>query len=88
MELGVAPAIYGQDLPHLAVALLDRVALGAFDLFAPFVIVREVLLVGFPLVVVWSMRRMSVSMVTAAGRGSRVVIMRGGRSRPNGTCAP
>ncbi|MDP9247038.1 MAG: hypothetical protein M3O95_02965, partial [Candidatus Dormibacteraeota bacterium] len=66
MELGFAAAFYYQHLPHLVVVLLDRLTLGAFDLFTLFNAVRFVLLVAFPLVVFWSMRRMGFSMVAAA----------------------
>ena len=66
MELGFPPAFYYQNFPHLVVVLLDRLTLGAFDIFTLFNVVRFVLLVGFPLVVYWSMRRMGFSMVAAA----------------------
>ncbi len=65
-ELGFTPTVYYQNLPHLAVALLDRGTLGAVDLFTLFNIVRYVLLVGFPLVVFWSLRRMGFSTIAAA----------------------
>jgi hypothetical protein len=66
MELGFAAGFYYQHLPHLVVVLLDRLTFGAFDLFTLFNAIRFTLLVGFPLVVFWSMRRMGFSMVAAA----------------------
>lgn len=65
-ELGFAAAFYYQHLPHLVVVLLDRLTLGAFGLVTLFNVVRFVLLVGFPLVVFWSMRRMGFPIVAAA----------------------
>lgn len=66
IELGFPPAFYYQNAPHLVVVLLDRLTFGAFDLVTIFNVVRFALLVGFPLVVFWSMRRMGFSMVAAA----------------------
>lgn len=66
LELGFPQAFYYQNLPHLAVVLLDRLALGSFDLFTLFNLVRWLLFVLFPLTVFWSMRRMGFSTVASA----------------------
>lgn len=66
LESGFPAAFYYQHLPHLFVALLDRLTLGAIDLFTLFNTVRWALLVVFPLTVFWSMRRMGAPMVAAA----------------------
>jgi hypothetical protein len=66
LELGFPNFLYYQTLPHLAVAGLDKLLLGSVDLLTLFNVVRFVLLVGFPLTVYWSMRRMGFSVVAAA----------------------
>ncbi len=66
LELGFPQALYYQSFPHLVVVLLDRLSLGSIDLFTMFNLVRYVLLVGLPLTVYWSMRRMGFSVVASA----------------------
>src|SRR5205085_9755778 len=56
LELGFPQALYYQSFPHLVVVLLDRLTLGAVDLFTMFNVVRYALFVGLPLTVYWSMR--------------------------------
>lgn len=64
--LGFPQFLYYQNLPHLAVAGLHTILAGTVDLFTTFNLVRYLLLVGFPLTVYWSMRRMGFSIVAAA----------------------
>ncbi len=64
--LGFPQFLYYQNLPHLAVVGLHAVLAGTVDLFTTFNLVRYLLLVGFPLIVFWSMRRMGFSIVAAA----------------------
>jgi hypothetical protein len=64
--LGFPQFLYYQNLPHLAVVGLHAILAGQVDLFTSFNLVRYLLLVGFPLTVYWSMRRMGFSMVAAA----------------------
>ena len=66
LELGFPQFLYYQNLPHLAVVALDRVLLGSLDLLTVFNLVRFLLLVGLPLTVFWSTRRMGFSLVAAA----------------------
>ena len=66
LELGFPQFLYYQNLPHLAVVGLHAILAGTVDLFTTFNLVRYLLLVGFPLTVYWSMRRMGFSMVAAA----------------------
>ena len=65
-ELGVPQFLDYQHLPHVAVAVLGRVPLGAVDLRTLFDLVRYLLLVTFPLTVFWSMRTMGFSSVASA----------------------
>ena len=65
-ELGVPQFLDYQHLPHVAVALLGRVTLGAVDLRTLFDAVRYLLLLAFPLTVFWSMRTMGFSSVASA----------------------
>jgi hypothetical protein len=78
IELGFPSPFYYQNLPHLVVVLLDRLTLSAFDIFTIFNVVRLVLMVGFPLVVFWSMRRMGFSMVAAAVAAAASPLLSGG----------
>src|SRR5919198_754701 len=66
LELGVPEFFYYQHLPHLVVVLLHRLLLQQVDLLTLFNLVRYLLLVGFPLTVYWSMRRMGFSVVAGA----------------------
>jgi hypothetical protein len=65
-EMGFPVFRYYQHLPHLTVVLLHRLLLGRVDLLTVFNLVRYAILLGFPLVVYWSMRRMDFSAVAAA----------------------
>jgi hypothetical protein len=65
LELGFPQFLYYQNLPHLAVVGLQAILSGAVDLFTTFNLLRYLLLVGFPLTVFWSMRRMGFSMVAS-----------------------
>jgi uncharacterized membrane protein len=66
LELGFPWFLYYQNLPHLTVILLHRLLLGQVELLTVFNAVRYLLMVGFPLAVYWSMRRMDFSAVAAA----------------------
>lgn len=66
LELGFATFVHYQFLPHLAVVALDRLLLGAVDAFTLFNIVRYLLLVLFPVTVLWSMRRFGFSPAASA----------------------
>lgn len=58
LELGFATFVHYQSLPHLAVVALHRLLLGTVDLLTLFNGVRYLLLVVvYPLAVLWSMRR-------------------------------
>jgi hypothetical protein len=65
-ELGFPWFIYYQPLPALVVVALQRALLGLVDLLTVFNAVRYVLLVGFPLTVFWSLRRMGIPPTGAA----------------------
>jgi hypothetical protein len=66
VELGFPQFLYYQNLPHLVVVALGKVTFGLVSLRTLFDLVRYVLLVGFPLTVFWSMRRLGFSDVAAA----------------------
>src|SRR5205809_2930501 len=66
LELGFPQFLYYQNLPHLLVVALGRLTFGLVSLRLLFDLVRYVLLVGFPLTVFWSMRRLGFSDVAAA----------------------
>jgi hypothetical protein len=66
LELGFPQFLYYQHLPHLVVVALGRLTFGLISLRTLFDLVRFVLLVGFPLTVFWSMRRMGHTDVAAA----------------------
>ncbi len=66
LELGFPQFFYYQHLPHLAVILLHRLLLKQVDLLTLFNLTRYLLLIGFPLTVYSSMRRMEFSVVAAA----------------------
>jgi len=66
LELGFPQFLYYQHLPHLAVVLVDRLTVGAFGLLACFNAVRYLLLVGLPLTVYWSLRRLGLPPAGAA----------------------
>lgn len=66
LDLGFPQFFYYQHLPHLAVVCLHRLLLKQVDLFTIFNLVRYLLLLGFPLTVYWSMRRLGFSAVAGA----------------------
>jgi Bacterial membrane protein YfhO len=66
IELGFPPFHYYQHLPHLTVVFLHRLLAGRVELLTVFNLVRYLILLGFPLIVYWSMRRMEFSIVAAA----------------------
>ena len=66
LELGFPWFIYYQPLPALLVVLLHRALFGLVDLLTVFNAVRYVLLVGLPITVFWSLRRMGVAAAGAA----------------------
>jgi hypothetical protein len=66
VELGFPQFLYYQNLPHLVVVALGKLTFGLVSLRTLFDVVRYLLLVGFPLTVFWSMRRLGFSDVAAA----------------------
>ena len=66
LEFGFPQFFYYQHVPHLAVVLLHRLLLKQVDLFTLFNLTRYLLLVGFPLTVYWSLRRLGFSVVAGA----------------------
>ncbi|MBI2902350.1 MAG: YfhO family protein [Candidatus Methylomirabilis oxyfera] len=66
LELGFPQFFYYQHLPHLTVVFLHRLLLKQMDLLTLFNLIRYLLLVGFPLTVYWSMRRLGFSRVAGA----------------------
>ncbi len=75
LELGFPQFMFYQHLPHLAVVLLYHLLFKQVSLLTLFNLVRYLLLVGFPLVVYWSMRTMEFSPVAAAiGAASAALI--------------
>ena len=66
LELGFPQFFYYQNLPHLAVVALYRLLFGQVGLLRLLNLVRYLLMVGFPLTVYWSMRKMEFSRISAA----------------------
>jgi putative flippase GtrA len=66
LELGFPQFLYYQHLPHLAAVLLHRLLLEQLDLFLLFNLVRYALLVGFPITVYWSLRKIGFAPAGAA----------------------
>jgi hypothetical protein len=66
LELGFPEFVYYQHLPHLTVVALYRALLRTVDLATVFNGVRYLLMVGLPLTVFWSMRRMGFGGLAAA----------------------
>src|SRR5205814_1723143 len=77
LELGFPWFIYYQPLPALVVVLVHRALFGLFDLLTVFNAVRYVLLVGFPLTVFWSLRRMGVAAAGAAMAAAAAPLLSG-----------
>jgi hypothetical protein len=78
LELGFPFLFYYQHLPHLTVVLLHRLLLKQVDLLTLFNLIRYLLLVGFPLTVLWSMRRMGFSAVAAAVAAAAATLLSSG----------
>ena len=78
MELGFAPFVYYQHLPHLAVVALHRTIFPFLDLLTIFNLVRFVLLVGLPLTVCWSLHKLGVPAAGAAFAGAAAALVSGG----------
>src|SRR5437870_4129743 len=70
MDEGFPEFLYYQNVPHLAVVTLQRALLGTIDVTRAFNLVRYLLLVLFPLTVLWSMRVMDFDPVAAAVGGA------------------
>src|SRR6267143_812646 len=66
LELGFPQFLSYQNLPLLVVVALGKVTFGLVPLRTLFDLVRYLLLVGFPLTVFWSMRRLGFSDLAAA----------------------
>lgn len=75
LELGFPQFFYYQHLPHLTVVLLHRLLLKRVDLLTLFNLVRYLLLVGFPVTVWWSMRRLGFSPIAAAVAASSATLL-------------
>lgn len=75
LELGFPQFFYYQHLPHLTVVLLHRLLLKRVDLFTLFNLVRYLLLLGFPLTVYWSMRRLGFSIVAGATAAAAATLL-------------
>lgn len=70
LELGFPQFLYYQHLPHLLLALVHRACFGIVSVETLFHGFRYLLLVGMPLTVLWSMRRMGFSLVASAIGGA------------------
>jgi 6-pyruvoyl-tetrahydropterin synthase-like protein len=77
LELGFPWFIYYQPLPSLVVVLLHRALFGLVDLLTVFNAVRYLMLVGFPLTVFWSLRRMGVGAAGAAVAAAAAPLLSG-----------
>ena len=77
LELGFPWFIYYQPLPALLVVLLHRALFGLVDLLTVFNAVRYVLLVGLPITVFWSLRRMGVAAAGAAMAAAAAPLLSG-----------
>jgi Gpi18-like mannosyltransferase len=77
MELGFAPFVYYQHLPHLAVVAVHRALFGVVDILTVFNGVRWLLLVTLPLTVWWSLRRMGASAAAAVVAGASAGLISG-----------
>jgi hypothetical protein len=77
-ELGFPQFLYYQNLAHLVVVALGKLTFGLIPLRTLFDLVRYALLVGFPLTVFWSMRRLGFSDVAAAIGAAAGSLLSGG----------
>ena len=60
LELGFPQFAYYQHLPHLAVVALDRITFRSLGVVGAFDLLRYLLLLGLPLTVLWSVRRLGL----------------------------
>ena len=74
LELGFPQFLYYQHLPHLLLAAVHRASFGLLSPDAVFHGCRYLLLVGMPITVLWSMRRMGYSVAGAALAASAAVL--------------
>ncbi|HEY3218400.1 MAG TPA: hypothetical protein VGK15_04855 [Candidatus Limnocylindria bacterium] len=77
MEFGFPPFVYYQHLPHLAVVALHRTAFFWLDLLTVFNVVRWLLLVGLPVTVWFSLRRLGVPAAGAVVAGAAAALVSG-----------
>ena len=77
MELGFAPFVYYQHLPHLVIVALHRTLLPFVELLTLFNAVRWLLLVALPVTVWWSLRRLSVPAAGAVLAGAAAALVSG-----------
>ena len=77
LDLGYPEFLYYQHLPHLTVVAIDRLLLGLVSLRTVFDLVRYLLLVTFPLTVLWSMRTMGFSTAAAAAGAAASSLLSG-----------
>ncbi|MEI7925998.1 MAG: hypothetical protein WCI61_07425 [Chloroflexota bacterium] len=75
MDAGAPRFLYYQNLPAIFVIALDRITLGQFDLFDLLNLTRWALMVGLPLTVFWSARRLEFSVVAAAGAAAAASLL-------------
>lgn len=75
LELGFPQFSFYQHLPHLTVVILHRILLKSVELLTLFNLIRYLLLVGFPLTVWWSMRRLGFSAIAAAVAASSATLL-------------
>lgn len=75
LELGFATFVHYQNLPHLAVVGIHRLLFGLVDLLTVFNLVRWLLLVTFPLTVLWSLRRMGFSFAQSTLAGAAASLL-------------
>lgn len=75
MDAGAPRFLYYQNLPAIFVIALDRITFGQFDLFDLLNITRWALMVGLPLTVFWSARRLEFSVVAAAGAAAAASLL-------------
>ena len=75
LDLGFPHFFYYQHLPHLVVVFLHRLLLKQADLFTLYKLIRYLLLLGFPVTIYWSMRRLGFSFVagTVAAAGATLL---------------
>ena len=78
-EMGFPQFLYYQHLPHLFVVALHRALLGSVDLERIFHVVQYLMLVGLPINVAWSMKRLGFSPIATAVGAAVSTLLAGGR---------